>query len=838
MSEVTVTLKPKGTEAITRAIDSYDKAMGRSADQAKANAKKAETALDSHIKKQRELTGKVRELKDELANADKGSDNFKRLQKEIRETAEAERDAKDKAKLLKSALDEASTEAETAANSIKGLGLRLKEAEKIAQQADLGSDEAKRADKAVADLQAALKELKSEHKATARAVDVHANSVKGLEKELHDATDEMNRLDRSSDTFAKQAKKVARLNRELAKTKAGVNGVTSEGNRLTKVTGALGNQVLGLAAGFVGVSEAVQAVRYELEKASRIEKDSATKTRSVEESLADVAFNIGGENLGNARELIDANFKRLGTTQEGLANLIGIAVSAGAEDVQAAMAVAESALKTTAGNADKAIEATQTAIDIASLSDSDNFDGALGQVSQTQSVVRAVDSAAFFGNISPALATATGDKKNIDGISTERTLEIASVFSQVLKDRQGSNTATGIRQFITRLDSFVPELSASLKDGTDAKIPKDIIAAFKSTRSVDERVDLFRANPGLRNQFLDQQKEGIGKTAQREFIEGTKRALEFEDKAKRTITGIDEAEGSYKALVKAIDENTSLLQSDNRASASIAEFQSTGENALNGQVIKEFEDVINQLDLPGLDYATDFAASASLQASGKTDANLATVAKDLLELTKGDTNASNPALNGTLVGAALSSFDYFSRDLGDNERKLVDDAKAELTVLEEKIKSLRERAELNRVAPVDKAGEARPVEKPDAVREVDVTVVTESGSTEPKENQETAKALPATIELPVIFDRANDSVAPQETSKVVPIESPSPQVKNDDNSELINLVKAQQAESKRQTTLLEKLVSKPDKEVTVISPQPEARVINPVERNPREGNAL
>jgi len=226
----------------------------------------------------------------------------------------------------------------------------------------------------------------------------------------------------------------------------------------------------------------------------------------------------------------------------------------------------------------------------------------MGQVAQVQSQVRSVNAQEFFTNIGPALAAATADRSNIEGITTERALEISSVFSQVLKDRTGANTATAVRQFVTRLDSFTPELSQTLKDSTESTLTQAQIDAFKGTRSIDERVEQFRGNEDLRRQFLDQQKEGIGKGAIAEFIEGTQRALQTEAKASGAITSLADGVQSFESLVQGVGNATGLLKADRTSAANIEGLQTgTLEAVSGGAVRKLLNDTLENVDLPGID---------------------------------------------------------------------------------------------------------------------------------------------------------------------------------------------------------------------------------------------
>jgi len=476
-----------------------------------------------------------------------------------------------------------------------------------------------RAESQVANLERRVTELSKsldqQNKRAARGAKVAAGSYQALEKELKDNVKELKRLEVGSKAFTAQKRKVDQLARSVANANTQIAASTTAGNRFSASVGAGITQVGQLAAGFVGLQAGISAVVQELEKAKQVQLRAAQQELTFEAALANIGLNIGGDQVDRARQLIETNAPELNTTQEGLANLIGVAISAGAKDLEEAMKVSAAGLEATVGDATAASELVQTALDITSLSGSDNFRGALGQVAQTQAQVRSVNASEFFTNIGPALAAATADRANLDGISTERALEVSSVISQVLKDRTGANTATAVRQFVTRLDSFVPELSATLKDGSKAKLTREQISQFQQSRSIDERIELFRQNDALARQFLDQQKEGIGKGAIAELIQGSTRAIEIEKKAAAGIGSLSEAEGAFDSLVRGVSSATTLLRAERESIAGLEQFQTGDTTALQGQVRTVMTRVLDNVNLPGLDSAVAGYAQTALTAA-------------------------------------------------------------------------------------------------------------------------------------------------------------------------------------------------------------------------------
>ena len=476
-------------------------------------------------------------------------------------------------------------------------------------------------------------ELSKSSQAMAREASRGANQTKGsfaaLEAELKQNETALKRLKVGSAEFTEQKKRVdalrisvANARGEMASTASRTSGMFDSG--ISKLTQ--------LAAGMVSFQAVVSAVVDELETVRQLRLDAAQTTRTFEQALADIALNVGAEALPQTRNTIIQEAQNLGVDQAGLANVIGVAISAGANDLKEAVKVSSAALKLTAGDTQKAVALVGGALDVASLSQSKNYEGALGQIAQIQSEVRSTDAAIFAANIGPGLAAATAQGQNMQGVSTERAFEIAATVSQIIKDQTGANTATTIRQFFTRLDSFAPELEKKLDDGSSAKVSQEQINRFSNARTFDERLQLMRGDRDLMLQFLETQRESIGKTAVREIISGSDRAVQFERKAAASIASIDGASETFTQLAKAIEAETIVLSADRQVQASIQTKQVQG--GLEGQVQKTVEDTLNSVNLSGLNKDTRFKLDSTFEANVAAGNSITETAIAVLEEAK------------------------------------------------------------------------------------------------------------------------------------------------------------------------------------------------------------
>jgi hypothetical protein len=239
----------------------------------------------------------------------------------------------------------------------------------------------------------------------------------------------------------------------------------------------------------------------------------------------------------------------------------------------------------------------------------------------------------FSKNIAPGLAAATAEGQNVKALSTEQAFETAAVFSQILKDETGSTTSTAMRQFVAKMDTFVPELKKELRDGTVTKLTKEQINQFSRAGTIGERTELMRSNEPLRRQFLEGIEEGEAKVPIRELVQGTMRALEVEQKAQRAVTGIDAAQPQFQNLVGALGSETAALSSDRVVEAERQRQQVI--QGKEGQIVKLYEDFLTKENLLGID---SFEAQASrAQFAARTEIGGESVSSAAIDLIRAQT---------------------------------------------------------------------------------------------------------------------------------------------------------------------------------------------------------
>lgn len=486
-----------------------------------------------------------------------------------------------------------------------------------------------------------------------------AGSFNALENELKENEAALKKLVIGTKAFEDQRKKVDDLRNSVKKAKGELSGMVQQTNQQTASAFSSAMSQMGqLVVGMIGFQQVVSAVNDELTHIRQLKLDAAGTTRTLEQALADVGQNIGGAAVPQARQMILEESPKLGVTQEGLADLLGVAISAGAKDLEEALSLSSAALKLTVGDAAKARALVGSTLDVASLGGSKNFEGALGQLLQTQSQVRSTNLAEFGANIGPGLAAATADLSQQKGVSTERAMEMASVISQIIKDQTGSNTATTMRMMFTRMGSFVPEKSVKLDDGGTAKVTGPQIEAFKALNTFDDRLKMMSDVPAIGAQFLETQRESIGKTAISEIVNRSARAVAFEDKAKQSITGIDQAQGFFKELETVLVGETAHLGAARRAQAALEVGRVEGDRDTQGQVLDIIEKGLADVNLSGVDKLTKFKLLSQVQANEVAGVDPFVSGRSVLSRAKGMAFGTSPAE----FGAPMSAVDKATID--------------------------------------------------------------------------------------------------------------------------------------------------------------------------------
>ena len=487
-----------------------------------------------------------------------------------------------------------------------------------------------------------------------KGADAAAGSFNKLEQELKQNEAALGNLQIGTKAFAEQKKKVDELRGSL-------NGAKQAMASNQSVLGSLGTTAItkmaGLAAGMAGFKMVLEAAIAELEKAQQVRLKASETMQSVEGAIAEMALNIGADNVGKARGMIEQNAPQMGVTQEGLASMLAAGISGGAKDLDEALKLSSATLKLTAGDAQKAIPIMSGMLTMAATTGNRDFESTLGQLSQFQEAARGEDLSVSINNMATAMAAANTRGERIQALGGERTLEMASVMSQLLQDKDMSVTGTTLRQMFSKMDAFIPKTSATLDDGTKSKLSPQDVEAFSKLGTMDDRVQAMRQNPEIAKQFLSTIEENQGKSAVRQIVKGDQKALDLEAAAAAIVTSQEGAKKDFDALVTVIAENTKNLQAANKSKA--ADQVTDPKLALEGSIIEAFNRAVDGMtNASGLDSFTRADAKNALSVRMASGQDAATAATTTLEELK----QRETAFGFLPVGGSVSGEDQAKLD--------------------------------------------------------------------------------------------------------------------------------------------------------------------------------
>jgi hypothetical protein len=470
------------------------------------------------------------------------------------------------------------------------------------------------------ELQAGLQKL---GQVAAVVVPETVGSFNALERELKENEAALKKLQIGTSAFQQQKAKVDELRKSLTSAKAAMAEVGQQtvetGSKTGGVLSAGIGKVAQLVAGMVTFQTVVTAIVAELEKGQRLRMEAAGSTRTFEQSVADMALNIGAANVPQARQMILQNAESLGVTPAGLAQLFSSAISGGAADLDEALKLSAATLKMTAGDVGKAQPIMSGMLSLAATTGNRDFTAALGQLSQFQAAARGEDLAQSINNMSTALAAANTQGERIAALGAEKTLELASTMSQMLADPRMAVTGTAVRQLMGKMDAFQAKTQVKLDDGSISKITKEQADAFNALNTLDDRLKAMRAQPEIGRQFMSTVEMSEGQVAIRQLVLGGKAVEELEAKSRGLITGLAGGQVEFENLSKVIGENTKLTQAANQAQAQmeVSRIQDPV-GAIEGQMLERFNQAMTNANLSGLDVIRQAEASTAIAVAQST----------------------------------------------------------------------------------------------------------------------------------------------------------------------------------------------------------------------------
>jgi hypothetical protein len=455
-------------------------------------------------------------------------------------------------------------------------------------------------------------------KALSQAATAPMGSWVRLEFELEQAKKELSLLTYGTKEFIAQQAKVAGLQKDWDNVNTAVNKTNKSQSEGSSLLTSLVGQAKSFALTYVGIHQTAQMITTEFNKHREFQLESAKYAAELNRELLKQAPNIDIENVPEVKQFAIANAERLLADPKDVAHLVGVAQSSSAKTLKGAIAGAEASLLMTLGDVAQSEELITGGLMIASLNNSENSKAALGQLRTTSKVSLATDEAQFIGNVLPAITGLSRSTKNVDGITTEQSLELVGAFSRIMGDREGSTTNTNLMSMRTSFDDFNPVRKKKLKDGKISILDQATIDAFNAERDLFARRQMMIDNHELGNQFLNLQKRGGPRNLAQAWLHPTASDQRFMKESQDAIPSFAAGERVFESVVKqARDQNPGLVARQGRSSATVAAL-SADRVALPGEARAGWDSIWNgdeknkALNLTGLDWIARMEAGNAM----------------------------------------------------------------------------------------------------------------------------------------------------------------------------------------------------------------------------------
>ena len=469
-------------------------------------------------------------------------------------------------------------EIKAAGNSMEGLSKQIEHLEGKQKKVGAGA-EFNRLSGIVARLQARLKAMQANAAKAGEALSKGATAAAGsfnrLDYELNKAKEDLKGLTEGTKEFIAQQAKIKGLQTQWDRLDKAINKTTKATKESSGILGTMTGQAKSLVATYVGMHEVISQITQEWEKQRNFQLQIAAKGQGNEGALVNQAANIGADNMPMVKDWARANQVEMFGKQEDIIGLVGAAISAGAGDIKEAMGAVKASMKMAVGNPEIANQMVIGGLTVARMNNSTDYEAAIGQIRSSSSVSQATDETQFLENILDHVAGMTRGRNNIDGITTERAFEYMTAVSRIMPDFTGENTGTNVSSVFHKMDNFAPQPSRKLKDKTTATVDAATIAAFKATRSFDEKLRMMQQNPGLGQQFIDSQRQGGPERTASALIKNDAASQKAMQESKDAVLPLKEAGAFFKkeaaAIVQAVPNLAIQKQKDARVEQAITD---------------------------------------------------------------------------------------------------------------------------------------------------------------------------------------------------------------------------------------------------------------------------
>lgn len=294
-------------------------------------------------------------------------------------------------------------------------------------------------------------------------------------------------------------------NLELERQRKIIEQTDGAAGGLSSKLGGITKQALesftGIGSVLAGIMAAASALKQEAEDAKRRNEQSKLSQLSFGDAIRSMAINFSGDDtlsLDGLEKRMMRAAQKTGATPEAVAQAASVAFSArGHLPAETAMQAVEAALRLNPNDSSGAANVAGRSLDIIASGIGINDPRAAASfITQLQQTARVTDIGRLGKEFIPAINAGMLRGDTIE-TSSERLIQL----NQMMKDQEGSQSATAFTNLTNRLAKFVPQSAAADARG-EFTVPQAAIDAFGAAGSTDARINVMNQFPELQRAFL------------------------------------------------------------------------------------------------------------------------------------------------------------------------------------------------------------------------------------------------------------------------------------------------------------------------------------------------
>ncbi len=452
-------------------------------------------------------------------------------------------------------------------------------------------------------------------KTSDKAARAAVGSYNALHKELRKNEQALKNMKQGTQQFEQQRAKVEQLRDSLEGAKQNLHAHNEESGQMLGIADSAIGKIAGLAGGLASVGTLVSVIMEQTQKARQITENALNTKLDFQEVFARQAANFQGEKLADVQKKIVAASPDIGISPNQLVELVGTANSAGSGGTDNSLKLIAEAAKASGTDEETTRHLASIALDMKKVFGVQNTAGAMGLVSSVGAVSRVTDFADLAGKLGAVFTKATNETGKMNALTAEQTGELFALTTQMTNIPQASENVTAMSNFLGKLQSFTPETSKKLRDGSEANVSKELVRKFEGTRDFEDKIELFRSNKELAKQFAETLGADKTASAMADIVFGTKTALQQERLIKAAVKAPEESGKALRDRQQQIAEQMPELMLQKRIQAQI-DSRRIERDASGAQADKVAGEIMDD-NLTGLDSLIQWAAGTPVEMAAR-----------------------------------------------------------------------------------------------------------------------------------------------------------------------------------------------------------------------------